>query len=229
MILCLETATSVCSVTLTENGEIISFREINEGFSHAEKLTVFISEVLDEAGIKVKDLQAIAVSSGPGSYTGLRIGVSVAKGLCLAIDKPLISISTLESMAWGAKSKINKNDSDILFCPMIDARRMEVYTALYDLQLKCFHPSSAIILSEDFFAGESKGKKVYYFGDGAEKCRIILNNHSEFIFYPEIFPSAKFMAVLALDKFKNKQFENLSLFEPFYLKEYQAGQRKNGN
>ena len=225
MLLCIETSTSVCSVALTDKGKLISFREINEGFSHTEKLTVFISEVLNEAGITVKDLLTIAVSSGPGSYTGLRIGVSVAKGLCLAIDKPLISISTLESMSWGAKNKINKNDSDILFCPMIDARRMEVYSALYDLQLKCLHPSSAIILSEDFFAEESKGKKVYYFGNGAEKCRTILNNHNEFIFYPEIYPSAKFMSVLALDKFINKQFENLSLFEPFYLKEYQAGRK----
>ena len=222
MILCFETATSVCSVALTENGEIISFREINEGFSHAEKLTVFISEVLNEAGIKVKDLQAVAVSSGPGSYTGLRIGVSVAKGLCLAVDKPLLSISTLEAMAWGAKKKINKNDSDILFCPMIDARRMEVYTALYDFQLNCLHSPSAIILSKDFFAETIRGKKVYYFGDGAEKCRTILNSQNEFIFYPEIFPSAKFMALLALDKFKNNQFENISMFEPFYLKEFQA-------
>ena len=225
MLLCIETSTSVCSVALTDKGKLISFREINEGFSHAEKITVFISEILNEAGINVKDLLAIAVSSGPGSYTGLRIGVSVAKGLCLAIDKPLISISTLESMAWGAKNKINKNDSDILFCPMIDARRMEVYSALYDLQLKCLHPSSAIILSDFFFTEESKGKKVYYFGDGAEKCRTILNNHKEFIFYPDFFPSAKFMSVLALDKFINKQFENLSLFEPFYLKEYQAGRK----
>lgn len=226
MVLCLETATSVCSVALTENGKVIAFREINEGFSHAEKLTVFISEILEEAYKKVNDLDAVAVSSGPGSYTGLRIGVSVAKGLCLAADKPLISIPTLEAMALGARNKIKVSDPEILFCPMIDARRMEVYCALYDLQLDCLHPSSAIVVTEEFFSDKRKGKKVYYFGDGAEKCRTILNDQSEFIFYPEMFPSAKYMAELAFKKFNDKWFENLSLFEPLYLKEYQPGRKK---
>lgn len=226
MVLCLETATSVCSVALTENGKVIAFREINEGFSHAEKLTVFISEILREAYKKVNDLDAVAVSSGPGSYTGLRIGVSVAKGLCLAADKPLISIPTLEAMAFGARNKIKVSDPEILFCPMIDARRMEVYCALYDLQLDCLHPSSAIVVTEEFFSDKRKGKKVYYFGDGAEKCRTILNDQSEFIFYPEMFPSAKYMAELAFKKFNDKWFENLSLFEPLYLKEYQPGRKK---
>ena len=226
MVLCLETATSVCSVALTENGKVIAFREINEGFSHAEKLTVFISEILEEAYKKVNDLDAVAVSSGPGSYTGLRIGVSVAKGLCLAADKPLISIPTLEAMAFGARNKIKVSDPEILFCPMIDARRMEVYCALYDLQLDCLHPSSAIVVTEEFFSDKRNGKKVYYFGDGAEKCRTILNDQSEFIFYPEMFPSAKYMAELAFKKFNDKWFENLSLFEPLYLKEYQPGRKK---
>ena len=220
MLLCIETATSICSVALTDKGNIITFREINEGFSHAEKLTVFISEVLEEAGKKFKDLDAVAVSCGPGSYTGLRIGVSVAKGLCLAADKPLISISTLEAMASGAREKIKISNSEILFCPMIDARRMEVYTALYDLQLNCLHPSSAIVVTEDLLADKRIGKTVYYFGNGAEKCRTILESQKEFVFYPEIFPSAKYMAGLALEKFNDTQFENLSLFEPFYLKEF---------
>lgn len=225
MLLCIETATSVCSVALTEKGKVISFREINEGFSHAEMLTVFISEILEETGIQVKNFDAVAVSSGPGSYTGLRIGVSAAKGLCLAGDIPLINISTLEAMAYGARDEIKREDTDILFCPMIDARRMEVYTALYDLQLNCLNPSSASIVTEDLFSDKLEGKAIYYFGDGAEKCRMILNSQSEFIFYPGIFSSAKYMAGLAYNKFIDKQFENLSLFEPFYLKEYQPGRK----
>ena len=226
MILCLETATSICSVALTDKENVISFREINEGFSHAEKLTVFISEVLDEAGKKIKDVDAVAVSSGPGSYTGLRIGVSVAKGLCMAVDKPLISISTLEAMAYGAKEKIGVSNSEILLCPMIDARRMEVYTTLYDMQLNCLNPASAIIMTEDLFAEKRIGKAIYYFGDGAEKCKTILESQKEFVFYPGLFPSAKNMAELAIKKFNYKQFENLSLFEPFYLKEYLPGSGK---
>ena len=225
MLLCIESATHICSVALTDNGNIVAFREINEGFRHAEKLTVFISEVLDEAGINVKDLNAVAVSSGPGSYTGLRIGVSVAKGLCLSTDIPLISISTLMAMAWGALKQINSTDKNILFSPMIDARRMEVYCSLYDTGLNPVHETSASIVAYDFLSNIRKGKSIYFFGDGADKCRTILDSVSEFKYLPEVFPSAKFMATLAFEKFSKKDFENLALFEPFYLKEFQAGKK----
>jgi len=127
-------------------------------------------------------------------------------------------------MANGAIEKIKSND-DVLFCPMIDARRMEVYCALYDSKLNCIHPSSAIVVTEDFYSVYINGKKIYFFGDGAEKCVPVLINEKEFIFYPDLFPSAKYMASLASKKFNVKQFENLSLFEPFYLKEYQAGKK----
>jgi tRNA threonylcarbamoyladenosine biosynthesis protein TsaB len=226
MYLCLETATSVCSVALIESGNVIAFREINEGFKHAEKLTVFISEVVNEAGIKLSDLKAVAVSSGPGSYTGLRIGVSVAKGLCFSLDKPLISISTLELLASGALSKIKKSDSHVFYCPMIDARRMEVYTGLYDSTLKCIVFPTAVVIDEEFFSDVKKEKQIYFFGDGAEKCKAVLSESGNFIFLPDMFPSAKFMSGLVEEKFKEKQFEDVALFEPFYLKEFQAGVKK---
>lgn len=226
LLLCLETSTTVCSVALTENGKVVSFREVNEGFSHAEKLTVFISEVLEEAGKEVGHIDAIAVSSGPGSYTGLRIGVSVAKGLCLALDKPVIGITTLESMTAGAIKKINSPEKDVLFCPMIDAGRMEVYSALYDAKYNSHQLPVAVIVDENLFSEKIKDENIYFFGDGAEKCKSILSGNKNFIFYPEVLPSARFMAGIAFEKFSTKIFENLALFEPFYLKEYKPLIRK---
>jgi tRNA threonylcarbamoyladenosine biosynthesis protein TsaB len=243
MILCIETATSVCSVALMNGDKIVSIREDKEGFSHSEKLTVFISEITKESGIVLKDLKAIAVSSGPGSYTGLRIGVSVSKGLCYALDKPLIGISTLEAMAYGAimgmSSKIKshpdsnreskfKNEvaeiENMFYCPMIDARRMEVYCALYDSKMNCLHNPSAVVVTENFFYEYVDKKKIAYFGDGAEKCKNILTNN--FDFNDGIYPSAEFMGQIASDKYAKSQFENLALFEPVYLKEYRPGMAK---
>jgi tRNA threonylcarbamoyladenosine biosynthesis protein TsaB len=225
MILCIETATSICSVALCNGDKILAFRETSVGYSHAEKLTVFISEVLNEAGVTLKSLDAVAVSSGPGSYTGLRIGVSVAKGLCFAADKPLISISTLEAMTVGALTHINTTNNDSLFCPMIDARRMEIYCALFDSQLKCIQPIVAKIVTPEFYSDISEFREIYFFGDGAQKCRSIL--HPPFLFLPDVFPSAMQMVGLANIKLKAKEFENLALFEPFYLKEYNAGKIKS--
>ena len=221
MILCIETATSVCSVALCSGEKILTFRETNLGFSHAEKLTVFISEILKEAEVNLSDIEAVAVSSGPGSYTGLRIGVSVAKGLCFAADKPLISISTLEAIASGALGHISSNNSDKLLCPMIDARRMEVYCALFDSQLKCIQQIEAKIVTNEFYSEIGTVPQIYFFGDGAEKCKSVLN--SPFSFLPDIFPTARNMAGLANKKFQAGEFENLAMFEPFYLKEYNAG------
>ena len=223
MILCIETATSVCSVALCRGEKILAFRETNLGFSHAEKLTVFISEVLKEAEVNLSDIEAVAVSSGPGSYTGLRIGVSVAKGLCFAADKPLISISTLEAMASGALRHNVSFNSDALLCPMIDARRMEVYCALFDSQIKSIQPIAAKIVTPDLYSEIDKYQQIYFFGDGAEKCKSVLN--SPFIFLPDIFPSARYIAELANKKFQAREFENLAMFEPFYLKKYNAGKK----
>ena len=224
MILCIETATSICSVALCNDDTILSFRETSVGFSHAEKLTVFISEVLNEASIKLNNLDAVAVSSGPGSYTGLRIGVSVAKGLCFAADIPLIGISTLEAMTVGALTHINPTKEDSLFCPMIDARRMEVYCALFNSKLKGIQPIEAKIVTPEFYSDISEFREIFFFGDGAEKCSSIL--HPPFLFLPDVFPSAMHMVGLANIKLKAKEFKNLALFEPFYLKEYNAGKNK---
>lgn len=224
MILALESATSICSVALVGSGKVIAFREINEGFKHSEKLTVYIQEVLAESNKKLSDIDAVAVSSGPGSYTGLRIGVSVAKGLCYALDKPLISIPTLDAMAAGAIEKFKQGE--VLYCPMIDARRMEVYAAVYDANLNTIVQPSAIVVDGNLFSGRFEDKTIIYFGDGAEKCQDVLKNNPEFVFQSEVFPSAKWMASIAERKFAVKEFENVALFEPFYLKEFQAGVKK---
>ncbi len=223
MFLCIESSTSVCSVVLSDGSSLISMREATDGFRHAEKLTVFISEVLEEAGVSVSQLSAVAVSSGPGSYTGLRIGTSAAKGLCLAGDIPLIAIPTLEALAWGVAEI--KNEFDTLLCPMIDARRMEVYCGLYDKNKTCVEPVAPIVVTDDLFINVRQAKKIFYFGDGAEKCKPVLEGIPEFIFVPGILSSAKNMVQLVLRKFQSKEFENLSLFEPFYYKEFVPGKK----
>jgi tRNA threonylcarbamoyladenosine biosynthesis protein TsaB len=223
-ILNIETATTVCSVSLTQNGKIISLKELDEGFSHAENLHLFIREVLLEAGISLKHLSAICVSKGPGSYTGLRIGASTAKGLAFAIGLPLISINTLQVMSAaalvsGAKAKV--------FCPLIDARRMEVYTALFDQKLNVLKPTSALIVDEESIKELGEFGPIVFFGDGMEKCRSVLDKLDGAEFLTGIKPSAKFMGELGLEKYEKKQFEDVSDFEPFYLKEFLAGKKKN--
>jgi tRNA threonylcarbamoyladenosine biosynthesis protein TsaB len=224
-ILCIETATTVCSVALSTDEKIFS-REINEGFSHAEKLTVFIDEVVRDSKLRYKDLNAVAVSNGPGSYTGLRIGISAAKGLCFALDIPLISVSTLQAMAQGALNKLPGNSESFLLCPMIDARRMEVYSSLFDRRLNNITQTEAIVVDENYYS-DFKNEKIFYFGDGAEKCRSILENNESFLFLPGIFLSSVFMIDLAAEKYLNNNFENLSIFEPNYLKQFKAGVKKS--
>jgi tRNA threonylcarbamoyladenosine biosynthesis protein TsaB len=219
--LCLESATTVCSVALFEDEELLASREIDEGFRHSEKLTVFVEEVLDEESISLRQIDAIAVSAGPGSYTGLRIGMSVAKGLCFANDKPLISVSTLELMASRGISEIDFT-GEPLFCPMIDARRMEVYCALFDKHRKLLNPPAAVVIDEHFF--EHVKGNIYFFGDGAAKCKDILS--SNFIYAENIFPSAFNMGQIVNKKYKANDFENVSLVEPVYLKEFVPGRTK---
>ena len=221
LILCLETATTMCSVALGKDGEIIAFKERNEGFTHSENLTIFIQEVLTEAKLSVKDLDAIAVSKGPGSYTGLRIGVSTAKGLCYGLEKPLISISTLYSMFVQSKSQI-----PTLFCPMLDARRMEVYCAVYDEKGSVVKEVAADIINENSFAELLNENKIIFFGDGAAKCKEALSYHDHAIFVDNIFPSAKAMVMLAEEKFLKKDFEDVAYFEPFYLKDFVGTTKK---
>ena len=220
IILNIETATKNCSVCLAENGEVIAIRELNDGnYSHAEKLHPFIQELLKEVNIDSTAISAVAVSKGPGSYTGLRIGVSAAKGICFAIDKPLISIETLNSLAYAIAVE------EGLIVPMLDARRMEVYSAVYNSKHEEVRKIQAQIIDENSFKEELSNGKVYFLGDGAAKCKEILQ-HDNAIFIEDKFPSAKEMAILSYDKYKKNDIEDVAYFEPFYLKDFIAGIEK---
>jgi tRNA threonylcarbamoyladenosine biosynthesis protein TsaB len=225
-ILNLETATTVCSVALAKDGQLLSQKELNGDYTHAENLTLFIEAVVKEAKLSLKNLDAIAVSKGPGSYTGLRIGVSTAKGLCYSLDKPLIAINTLEHSAYGCSLMHGKSND--LFCPMIDARRMEVYCAVYDKSNKLIRSTAAEIIDEQSFQDLLEKQTVYFFGDGAEKCKSILSPHPNAIFLDHLYPSANNMITLAAHAFQKKQFEDVAYFEPFYLKDFVAGKKKAG-
>lgn len=215
-ILNIETSTKNCSVSLAKDGKIIALKEIAEqNFTHSEKLHLFIDELIKKAGISYKDLSAVALSKGPGSYTGLRIGTSTAKGLCFALDIPLIALDSLEILA----KQVNINNG--LVIPMIDARRMEVYTAIFDQNHKKISETKALVIDENSFSDISE--KVYFIGDGAGKCMTILQKDN-FVFLSEIlYPSASEMSELSYQKFQQKAFEDIAYFEPFYLKEFFTG------
>ena len=212
-ILNIETATKNCSVSLARNGETILCKEIaEEGYSHAEKLHVFIEEIIKESQLNIKDLTAVAVSKGPGSYTGLRIGVSTAKGLCYALGIPLISVDTLAVLA----AAVTHNDGWIV--PMIDARRMEVYSAVFDQNYNKIKDDQAEILTENSYSEVTD--TIYIVGDCQEKCKTVLTR-ANFVFLPEIiFPSAQEMSTLSYAKFVQNDFEDVAYFEPFYLKDF---------
>lgn len=227
LILSIETSTRVCSVALSENGNLLALEESNTRNSHAEQITVFSEQVLYKTGKSFSDLDAIAVSKGPGSYTGLRIGVSTAKGFCYSLDKPLISIGTLPALASGMIQSLQDqgiNPGDYLFCPMIDARRMEVYAAVYDSDLKVKRKVEAEIIDKDSYASFLREKPVLFVGDGAPKCKEVLegNAHASFTEQP-FLPSAAYMISLAEHKFAKKEFEDVAYFEPFYLKDFIPG------
>lgn len=223
-ILQIETATQVCSVALSVNGKTIALKELKEQNIHAASLTLFIDEIMKTADLKYNDLDAIAVSKGPGSYTGLRIGVSTAKGLCFALDKPLICITTLEIMANGYML-LNPNYGGLII-PMIDARRMEVFTAVYDNKLNLHADVNAKIIDDKSFALELSNNFVTFIGDGAEKCKSILVNQNAH-FSDLNFNSAANMSNLAYSAFNNKKFEDVAYFEPFYLKDFVFTTPKN--
>ena len=222
LILNIETSTTVCSVNIAKDGSKLIGRETNEQNAHSKILTVFIDEILKESEIKATDLHAIAVSKGPGSYTGLRIGVSVAKGIAYGANIPLVSVNTLQSMVIGAKKLINTDvDDKILFAPMIDARRMEVYTALFNSKLEFQNEISAKIIDEDSFKEELNNYKLYFFGDGAAKCKDAIK-HENAVFIENLHPSADYMIPFSEQAFTDKTFEDVAYFEPFYLKDFVA-------
>ena len=232
MILCLETSTAVCSVALVENGKVIALRESLDGQNHAEKITIFIDEVMKEANVSYRDLDAVATSMGPGSYTGLRIGVSTAKGLCYAMEKPLIAIDTLAAMAWGFRGykttrlQDNKLESTDTLCPMIDARRMEVYSAFFNEKLERISETSAIVIDENSFMEMKQNCHLYLFGDGADKLASLFENDENITVVEKFHCSAAYMAELADKAFKNNDFVDTAYFEPFYLKNFVPGMPK---
>ena len=212
-ILNLETATKNCSVAIANEGKTVLYKEIAEaGYSHAEKLHVFIESCLQELQLSFKDLKAVAVSQGPGSYTGLRIGVSAAKGLCFALDIPLIAIDTLQVLA----SQVSISEGIII--PMIDARRMEVYSAIFNSNLEKIRDVQAEIITENSF--EESTETIHFVGDCSEKAKTVLTSQN-FIFHNEIvYPSAKEMSFLSFIKFNNNDFVDVAYFEPYYLKDF---------
>ncbi len=221
IILTLDTSTKNCSVALFNGNKIIAFKEQNsDDYTHAEQLTLFIEEVIKSANLTLKEIEAIAISKGPGSYTGLRIGTSTAKGLCYALDIPLISISTLKAMAF----TMAKNHVANIYCPMIDARRMEVFSAIYDVENNEIRKIQADVVDEQTYTN-FLNNEVLFFGDGALKCKEIIN-HKNAKFLEGIYPSAKDLGKLAHAKFMNKDFEDVAYFEPFYLKDFVAGKKK---
>ena len=216
LILNIETATTNCSVSLSRNGETIVLKEdYNDNYSHAERLHVYIDAVLKEADVKSEDLSAIAVSKGPGSYTGLRIGVSAVKGLCFALDKPLISIPTLEALAHQVEAENG------VIVSMIDARRMEVYSAIFDVDYNQIRETEAQVLDETSFADYLEKGDVYFIGNGVEKTKALLN-HPNAIFVEDKLPSANEISMLAYKKFQENDTEDVAYFEPYYLKDFVA-------
>jgi len=215
-ILNIETATKNCSVSLANKGKTIALKELNRGeYSHAEKLHEFINYVIKEADIKLSELEAVAVSKGPGSYTGLRIGVSAAKGLCFALDIPLISVNTLQALA------LSTNIPEGIIIPLLDARRMEVYSGVFNSKNEELRKVQAEIISEESFNNYLDKQKVYLVGDGVEKCKGVITNKNA-IFVDDKFPSAKEMSSLSFEKYKKNDIEDVAYFEPFYLKNFVA-------
>ena len=220
VILHIETSTTVCSVALSKNGDCLLQKIDFEAQSHARLLPLFLQEIcafLQQHSLKV---DAVAVSSGPGSYTGLRIGVSTAKGLCYGWSVPLIAIDTLKIMANAFKEK-HVLDNEVLLCPMIDARRMEVYTAFYNADLSVVRPTSADIIEKGCYDDLLQNNKICFFGNGVSKCKMLLNHPNAF-FDETIYPSAQSMIRLAEQSFDERDFKDIAYFEPFYLKQFIA-------
>ena len=223
LILCIETGTDICSVGIARDGELISLRESDEGRDHARQVGVFVDELLDEMGLQPEDLEAVAVGKGPGSYTGLRIGVSFAKGLCYGIQKPLIAIGSLNALTEVAREDYEAGILDVegwddaVLCPMVDARRMEVYTQRFDAEGKALSEVSAEIIDGESFAAERVSERPFViFGNGAKKCEEVLSGAQ----WVAVAPSARGLVRLAEEAFEAGRFEDIAYFEPFYLKDF---------
>ena len=222
LILCIETGTDICSVGLSRDGELISLRESDEGRDHARNVALFVDELLRENDIAAEELSAVAVGMGPGSYTGLRIGVSFAKGLCYGLQIPLVAVGSLDSMVQVAREDHDAgiidvdNWDDAVLCPMVDARRMEVYTQMFDTQGQPLNEVKAEIVTEESFKEWRNERQLVIFGNGATKCREVLNDAT----YINVTPSARGLAALAHQRLEAGQTEDIAYFEPFYLKDF---------
>ncbi len=217
LILCIETATDICSVAIADNGHIISSMQDAVGNNHASRLHMLVAEALLKVDMPLHKLDAIAVSKGPGSYTGLRIGVSAAKGYCYAMQIPFIAINTLQSLANGYL--IDNPNYKGLICPMIDARRMEVYCALYNNQLEEILPTQAKIIDENSFREELSTRSIVFIGNGAAKCKGVFESPNA-VFETNYVCNSLYLSSIAQHAFEQKQFEDVAYFEPFYLKDF---------
>jgi tRNA threonylcarbamoyladenosine biosynthesis protein TsaB len=224
LLLSLDTSTSGCSVALHQDGVLLGCYELFTERTSSAMLTTLISNVVEQTGFGLSQLDAIAVAKGPGSYTGLRIGVSTAKGLCFSLDKPLLAVNTLAAMARQIQAFY---PATYALCPMIDARRMEVYSAIYDSDGQELQPTSAVIIDEQSFGDWLARGPVVFFGDGAAKCRAVLGEHANAVFLDKlIVPSARTVGDLAASAFAEGRFEDVATFEPFYLKEFMTARPK---
>lgn len=220
LLLHIETATEVCSAALTFGDEVLAVQESGDGNSHSKNLLPYIDQVCKAANRDLRAVDGVVVSVGPGSYTGLRIGVSTAKGIAYSLGVPVMAVSTLASLAAGAKSLCPEFQGDIV--PMIDARRMEVFTARYNTDLQLMDETAAVIVEKDTYTALLDDKKLLFCGNGMPKCKDILSKHANAHFV-DFTLSARFMLSIALKKWKDKDFADTAYFEPFYLKEYVAG------
>jgi tRNA threonylcarbamoyladenosine biosynthesis protein TsaB len=219
LILSIETATTNCSVAIHRDGQLLALKEQDQRNIHASALFVFIEEIMRQASLQFNQLDAVAVSKGPGSYTGLRIGVSAAKGFCYGLSIPLLSVNTLKAMAYNVLQKEIQFRENASFVPMLDARRMEVYCAVYDQDLNEVSPVSAVIIDEGSFSTALQSP-VYFFGEGMEKSRPVLSQSTNAFFIEDISASAKNIGALAAEQYSKGQFEDTAYFEPYYLKEF---------
>ena len=233
IVLSLETSTSVCSAALHEDGKLLASSELHIPQSASSKLAVMVNQLFKTTDILPDTIKGVIVSAGPGSYTGLRIGVATAKGLCFALNVPLLSVNTLELMAYQVISSLSPVERglegeaiEILFCPMLDARRMEVYCLIADQKLNVLEQTNAKVIDELSFDTWLEKKVIYFFGNGAIKCKSIIT-HKNSRFIENIIPSASRLGELAYKKFQLNQFENLSSFEPLYLKDFVAKKPKS--
>jgi len=223
LILNIESATSICSVSIARKGELLGSKETRDDKSHSSLLTIFIRELISGLQIEFSDLDAVAVSKGPGSYTGLRIGVSTAKGIAYGAGLKLIGIPTLQTMAFSIIQRYTslRSNKNILLCPMIDARRMEVFTAFYTPDNKLYNEITAEIIHPDIFSDILSNHEIWFFGNGSMKCRDVIH-HANARFLDDIEPSSIWMAELSEQAYKKEQFEDIAYFEPFYLKDFIA-------